>query len=101
MTNSNQKTYIFHVRGMHCDACTLLIEETFKELPYVSRVHASLPNHQVTITGNFSEPLELIAEKLTELVKSHGYTASSFLFRQVLQRKAARGGRRPCSTLAD
>ncbi|OGG71252.1 hypothetical protein A3F27_00095 [Candidatus Kaiserbacteria bacterium RIFCSPHIGHO2_12_FULL_53_13] len=76
MTNSNQKTYIFHVRGMHCDACTLLIEETFKELPYVSRVHASLPNHQVTITGNFSEPLELIAEKLTELVKSHGYTVS-------------------------
>src|SRR3990167_4149809 len=69
-------TYTFHVRGMHCAACTLLIEETFKELPYISRVHASLPNHQVAITGNFSEPPELIAEKLTELVKSHGYTVS-------------------------
>src|SRR3990167_7081996 len=69
-------TYTFHVRGMHCAACTLLIEETFKELPYISRVHASLPNHQVAITGNFSEPPELIAEKLTGLVKGHGYTVS-------------------------
>src|SRR3990167_3380435 len=76
MTNSNQKTYIFHVRGMHCSACTLLIEETFKELPNVSAVHASLTNHQVTITGDLTEPPEVIAEELTKLVKAHGYTIS-------------------------
>jgi len=73
---SEQKTYTFHVHGMHCAACTLLIEETFKELPNVSAVQASLPSHQVTITGNFTEPPEVIADKLTTLVKSHGYTVS-------------------------
>ncbi|MCR4281043.1 MAG: sulfite exporter TauE/SafE family protein, partial [Candidatus Kaiserbacteria bacterium] len=71
-----QQTYTFHVHGMHCAACTLLIEETFKELPHISRVQASLANHQVTITGDFNEPPELIAEGLTQLVKSHGYTVS-------------------------
>src|SRR3989344_9565211 len=71
-----QATYTFHVHGMHCSACTLLIEETFKELPNVSAVHASLTNHQVTITGDLTEPPEVIAEELTKLVKAHGYTVS-------------------------
>ena len=76
MPQSEQKTYTFHVHGMHCSACTLLIEETFKELPNVSAVHASLTNHQVTITGDLTEPPEVIAEELTKLVKAHGYTIS-------------------------
>ena len=76
MPQSEQTTYTFHVHGMHCPACTLLIEETFKELPNVAGVHASLAEHQVTVTGDFSQPPERIAEKLTELVKAHGYTIS-------------------------
>ena len=70
------KTYLFHVNGMHCASCTLLIEETFKELSNVSHVKASLINNQVTITGDFTDSPETIAEQLTKLVKSHGYTIS-------------------------
>ncbi len=62
--------------GMHCAACTLLIEETFKELPDVTDVKASLGNHQVSVTGDFTDSPETIAENLTKLVKSHGYTIS-------------------------
>src|SRR3989344_6748350 len=69
-------TYIFHVNGMHCAACTLLLEETFKELPNVTAVKASLGNHQVSVTGEFTEAPEVLAENLTKLVKSHGYTIS-------------------------
>lgn len=61
---------------MHCAACTLLIEETFKELPNVTEVKASLGNHQVSVTGDFSGTPEEIGEHLTKLVKSHGYTIS-------------------------
>ncbi len=61
---------------MHCAACTLLIEETLKELPNVTRVHASLTRHQVIIEGDFINPPEVIAEELTKLVKIHGYTIS-------------------------
>lgn len=70
------KTYIFHVQGMHCASCSLLIEETFKELPNISRVKASLTNNQVTIIGDFTDSPEAIAEELTKLIKSHGYTIS-------------------------
>ena len=72
----NNTAYVFHVSGMHCAACTLLIEETFKELPNVTDVKASLGNHRVSVTGAFTETPEVIAENLTKLVKGHGYTIS-------------------------
>lgn len=61
---------------MHCASCTLLIEETFKELPNISHVKASLADNRVTITGDFTDSPETVAEELTKLVKSHGYTVS-------------------------
>ena len=72
----NEKTYTFHVSGMHCSACTLLIEETFKEQSNVSAVKASLGSHRVEVTGDFADTPEEIAESLTALVKNHGYTIS-------------------------
>ncbi len=69
-------TYLFHVKGMHCKACTLLIEEAFKELPHIESVQVSLQNQQVTVIGEFSGTPEEIAEELTERVRSHGYTIS-------------------------
>ncbi|MBI3045952.1 MAG: sulfite exporter TauE/SafE family protein [Candidatus Harrisonbacteria bacterium] len=76
------KTYIFHVNGMHCASCTLLIEETFKEFPNISQVKASLANNQVTITGDFTGLPEALAEDLTKSVKSYGYTISLEQFRK-------------------
>ncbi len=70
----SSETYTFHVHGMHCNACTLLIEETFKEQPNVTSVQASLGSHQVRVTGDFTDAPEAIAEQLTALVKGHGYT---------------------------
>lgn len=69
-------TYVFHVHGMHCKACGILIEETFKELPQVESVSVSLSGEQVTVTGDFTDTPEKIAEDLTKLVHSHGYTIS-------------------------
>lgn len=69
-------TYTFHVSGMHCKACTLLIEQTFTELPNVERAQVSLSGQHVTISGEFLGSPEEIAEELTKLVQSHGYTIS-------------------------
>ena len=66
--------YKFHVNGMHCASCVLLIEETFRELSNISQVKVSLADNQVTITGDFTGSPEAVAEELTKLVKSHGYT---------------------------
>lgn len=69
-------TYLFHVSGMHCKACTVLIEETFKELPNVESVQVSLSGNQVTVTGEFNGTPEEVAAELTKLIQSHGYTLS-------------------------
>ena len=71
-----RQTLIFHVNGMHCKACVLLIEETLKELPQVSGAQVSLAKQQVTVTGNFTNSPEMIAEELTTLVQDRGYTIS-------------------------
>lgn len=73
---SNQKTYLFHVSGMHCNACMLLIEETFRELPNVESARVSLGAQQVTVVGEFIGSPEEIAEELTKLVQNHGYIIS-------------------------
>lgn len=70
------KNYLFHVNGMHCKACSLLIEQTFAELPNVESAHVSLATNQVSVTGEFSGTPEEVAEELTKLIQSHGYTLS-------------------------
>lgn len=70
------KTITFHVNGMHCKACTVLIEEELKEFPGVTDVHVSLSGNQVTVTGDLADSAEKLAESFTDLVRSHGYTIS-------------------------
>lgn len=76
MENPNKETYVFHVTGMHCKACSILIEDAFKELPNVESTHVSLSGQQVTVTGEFAGTPEEIADELTKLVHSRGYTIS-------------------------
>ena len=72
----NKTTYVFHVNGMHCKACTIIIEETFTALPNVEGAHVSLTDQHVTVTGEFFGSPEEVAEELTKLIKNHGYTLS-------------------------
>lgn len=78
MNTSIQKTYTFHVNGMHCNACVLMTESELNEVPEVSHVKASLKHFSVEVTGNFGdkEP-EHIARDLSEVLKTHGYTLTT------------------------
>jgi len=76
MIKQNKK-YIFHVHGMHCNACVLMIESEISDLPNITYVKSSLKNHSVEIAGDFGgKTSEQIAEELTVPLKSHGYTVS-------------------------
>lgn len=69
------KAYLFHVSGMHCAACPMLIEGELSDLPNVTSVKASLRDNQVEVTGDFGEATaEKVAEQLTLITKPHGYT---------------------------
>ena len=74
---SQQKTYTFHVNGMHCSACVILTESELADVPEVSHVKASLKNLNIKVTGDFGgkEP-ERIALDLNEVLKPHGYILS-------------------------
>lgn len=69
--------YNFHVHGMHCKACELVIESELKDLPNISSIKPSLKNHQIEIMGDFEgKTAEQIAEELTQTTIKHGYTIS-------------------------
>lgn len=75
--NKQTQKYTFHVHGMHCNACVIMIESELQELPNVTHVKASLNSHSVEIEGDFGgKTQEQIAGELTIPLKPHGYTVS-------------------------
>jgi uncharacterized protein len=79
------KTYTFHIHGMHCNSCVLLIESIFGDLPNVSKVKSKLKNHSVEIVGDFGDKTDTeIANELTVLVKDNGYIVS--VEKQIVQK---------------
>ncbi len=73
----NNKTYTFHIHGMHCKACVFMTESELKDLPNIVSAKSSLDNHSVEIVGDFGNKTpEQIAEELTVPLKPHGYTVS-------------------------
>ncbi len=71
------KTYTYHVLGMHCPSCPILIESEMADLKEVIKVKASLKENKVEIEGNFGDKnKEEIALDFNKVLKSHGYTLS-------------------------
>lgn len=72
-----KQKYTFHIHGMHCKSCVLMIENELKENSNIEEVHASLKNNSVNIVGNFENQNESeIADWLTQQLKQYGYSAS-------------------------
>lgn len=71
------QTYKFYVRGMHCNACVLLIESEFGDVKNVQKVKSSLNDHSVEVTGDFgSMSAREVAASLTIPVRDRGYVIS-------------------------
>lgn len=67
----NIKERVYHVKGMHCASCELLIEKKLLGLKGVDSVEASTQNGQVLIEY---ENEKLSRETLNKLFKDEGYT---------------------------
>ncbi len=73
--NSQKQKYIFHVNGMHCNACTLMIESELGELAGVESAKSSLNKNSVEVVGDFgNKNIEEILFFLNEPLKPRGYT---------------------------
>lgn len=77
LMNSQPQTYTFHVHGMHCKACVLMIESELSEVPYISKAKSSLKSNSVEVTGSFGgKSQEEVAADLTPFLLKHGYSLS-------------------------
>lgn len=71
------KTYTYHVLGMHCPSCPILIESEIADLKEVTKVKATLSENIVEIEGDFGEKnIEEIVEDFNKVLKFHGYILS-------------------------
>lgn len=69
--------HVFHVSGMHCKACILLVEDELTDLPEISRAKVSLKYHHVELEGEFGgRSAEEIIAFLTPPLQKHGYSLS-------------------------
>lgn len=73
-----EKTYTFHVAGMHCKSCVLMTESELCDVPEISRAKTSLAKNSVEVTGDFGDKSqEMIAEELTRVLAKNGYSLSA------------------------
>lgn len=73
----NNKTFTFHIHGMHCNACVLLSESELEDHELIKTATANLKTNQIEIKGDFGERSQLeIAEELNKVLAPHGYTLS-------------------------
>ena len=72
-----QKTYTFHVDGLHCQSCILLTQNELKEMPQITNVQTSLKTNSIQVTGDFGDKSEAeLLPELSEILKPLGYTLS-------------------------
>lgn len=73
----NSKTYTFHVNGMHCNACVLLIESELQNYLGVIHARVSLHKNTIEIIGQFGDKSDIeIAKMLSVPIKDNGYVLS-------------------------
>lgn len=73
----NNKTYNFHVNGMHCNACVLIIESELNNYPEVIHAKVFLHKNSIEIIGDFHEKNDVeIIEMLSASIRDNGYTLS-------------------------
>jgi len=66
-----------HIKGMRCNACTLLTESGAQEVPYITHAHSDLKHHTITVEGDLAgKSPETVAAELTGVLQPHGYTVS-------------------------
>ncbi len=69
-----EKKYKFHIHGMHCKSCVILIEDSFSKIDEVKEVKVDLENHQLEFVGYFQDLNDQqITKLLTEKIEKYGY----------------------------
>jgi uncharacterized protein len=68
------KKYNFHINGIHCNACVLLVEMELKQIHEIKNIKVSLEDNSLEIEGNFEDisKNEILSE-INKILKPHNY----------------------------
>ena len=81
-----KKTY--HVEGMHCKSCEILIGETLEKIKGVKKAEVNLGRNELTIEST----KEISNGKLNTIFKKNGYSFGGPSTDSINSRKAGKGG---------
>lgn len=71
------QTHTFQIKGMHCKACEILIEDEVGSIPGVELATASLKNNCVLVKGTFGDHAkEQLHQEIESRLNKHGYSLS-------------------------
>lgn len=77
MINKMNKTYQFHVHGMHCASCEMIIEDKLKEDKRVTSVKSDAKTKQAEVSGDFGvSNQETVMKELNDRLAPDGYSLS-------------------------
>jgi uncharacterized protein len=68
--------YEYHLSGMHCPACELVVEKKIEKLKYVRNVNAVLKDKKVYLETEINISTEELFDEVNGLIKPHGYEIS-------------------------
>jgi len=77
MSENKIPQYTFQIKGMHCKACEILIEDEVKGIAGVESATASLKHQCVVVNGNFDEQARRqLSQEIESKLHKHGYSLS-------------------------
>lgn len=72
-----EKTYLFHITGMHCKSCAILTDSAVSEVAGVRDVKVSFNNREAKVIADFGELDDNgVLSKLNLVLSPHGYSLS-------------------------
>ncbi len=71
VAHAEEKAYLIHIEGMHCNMCVYRVTKSLKKLRQVKDVEVSLENGTAAVTLNDGE--DVSKEALEEAVENSGY----------------------------
>lgn len=69
------KTFIFHIDGIHCPSCKILIEDILSEIDSIQNVEVNVKTEQVSLTTSDNIDNQNLLKIINAKIKTHGYTA--------------------------
>ncbi|EFC86133.1 heavy-metal-associated domain-containing protein [Parafrankia sp. EUN1f] len=69
-------THTFHIEGMHCGSCSLLIDDALEDLPGVRSARTALRQARTTVELDLSQNS---SQDVVKAIEELGYRASPLL----------------------